>query len=462
MDDDILSTQNLAFEPYFFRDLETFQTLRNEILPALIAQAEQNQKTLRLWCAGCATGEDAYSLAMLLAGLLGDALPLWNIRIFATDADEAALNFTKQGIYDESHMRNISKEERALWFKRVNQRYGVSKILRKMVIIGHHNLTDNVPFARMHLIMCREPLFSCTHERQQELIRLFAFSLAPRHGYLILSRSELVTVSPLCFRHITETLPIYQSASYVSNRKTAINDNSASLLKQLLHYQGLVPEGGVTPPPPLSLQEVLFRLAPNGIIVIDRSYRIITANRAAHRLCALPEQTDLQDFLHSVPGLPYTSVRSAIDAVFHEGNTQVVPEAELMLTQGGNGRVLNMYICLLPAEVAAPDYVVIYLQEITEQTIVRQAHHNTLEAFHNLQLSHAALTQKHAQMAHNYANLQKTSAEILSLYDQLQVAFEESQAAKEVLEQDQAALQEELETVSAALLLCQTAPESAH
>jgi two-component system, chemotaxis family, CheB/CheR fusion protein len=324
-----------------------------------------------------------------------------------------------------------------------------------MVIIGHHNLAHDAPFARMHLIMCREPLFSCTYERQHELIRMFAFSLAPRHGYLILGRSENITLSSLSFRHITETMPIYQSTSYASSRKTAVNDSPASFLKQLLHYKGVVPEGGVTPPPPLSLQEVLFRLAPNGIIVIDRTYRIITANRAAHRLCSLPEQTNLQDFLHSVPGLPYASVRSAIDIVFCEGNTQNVPEVELTLTHGGNGRVLSMHICLLPAEVTTPDYVVIYLHEVTEQTIIKQAHHNTLETFQNLQLNYATLTQKYTQLTQNHAQLQKTSAEILSLYEELMVSLEECQAAKEALEQDQAALQQELETVCAALLLNQ-------
>ncbi len=455
MNDDILGSQNCAFEPHFFRDFEMFQALRNEILPALVAQAEQTEKILRLWSADCATGEDAYSLAILLADLLGDDLPLWNIRIFATASDEAACNFTKQGIYDEGYMRNISKEECARWFKRTNQRYHVSKILRKMVIIGRHNLAHDAPFARMHLIMCREPLFSCTYERQHELIRLFAFSLAPRHGYLILGRSENITLSSLSFRHITETMPIYQSTSYASSRKTAVNDSPASFLKQLLHYKGVVPEGGVTPPPPLSLQEVLFRLAPNGIIVIDRIYRIITANRAAHRLCSLPEQTHLQDFLHSVPGLPYASVRSAIDTVFCEGNTQNIPEVELTLTHGGNGRVLSMHICLLPAEVTTPDYVVIYLHEVTEQTIIKQAHHNTLETFQNLQLNYTTLTQKYTQLTQNHAQLQKTSAEMLSLYEELMVSLEECQAAKEALEQDQAALQQELETVCAALLLNQ-------
>ncbi len=458
MSDDSLDTQKHTFEPYFFRDFEVFQALRNEILPALVTQVEHSEKILRLWSAGCATGEDAYSLAMLLADLLGDALPLWNIRIFATDADEAALNFTKQGIYNENHMRNISKEEWTRWFKRTNQHYRINKILRKMVIIGKHNLAQDVPFARMDLIMCRETLFSCTAERQHELIRLFAFSLAPRHGYLILGRSENIAVSPVSFQHINETMPIYQRTSHTPSRKTVVNDGPASFLKQLLYYKGLIPEGGATAPPPLSLQEVLFRLAPNGIIVIDRTYRIITANRAAHRLCSLPEQAHLQDLLHSVPGLPYASIRSAIDTVFCEGNTQNVSEVELTLTHGGNGRVLSMHICLLPAEVSTPDYVVIYLQEVTEQTIIKQAQQKTLEAFQNLQLSYTTLTQKHALLTQNHAQLQKTSAEMLSLHEQLMVSFEECEAAKEALEQDQAALQQELDTVCAALLLHQGSP----
>ncbi len=457
MDDDILDAQNYGLMPHFFRDYETFQVLRNDILPAFIAQAEYTGKTLRLWSVGCSTGEDAYSLAILLADLLGDTLPLWDIRIFATDSNEARLNFAKQGIYSQDSLHNLSQEECTRWFEQVNQHYHVSKILRKMVIIGQHNIAHDIPFARMNLIMCREVLYTCPIERQHELVRLFAFSLASRHGYLVLGRSENITLSSLSFQHIAETAPIYQSTSDGSIRKTSLNNNSASLMKHLLQYKGSASSDKLIAPPPLSLQEVLFRLAPTGIVIIDRTYRILTANRAAHRLCSLPEQTDLQDFLHSIPGLPYTSVRTAIDAAFCEGNIQKILEVELTLTKGGNGRVLCMHICLLPAEVTTPDYVVIYIQEVTEQIIIKQAHQNQLEAFHNLQLNYTTLSQKHTSLLEAHTQLQNTSAEILSLYEQLLVAFEECQAAKETLEQDQAALQEELETVCDALFLNQTA-----
>jgi two-component system, chemotaxis family, CheB/CheR fusion protein len=447
MDDD---TQDNALAPYFFRDLETFQVLRNDILPALLAQAELTEKTLRLWSAGCSTGEDAYSLAILIADLLGDDLPLWNIRIFATDSDEAALNIAKQGIYEQVSLRDLSEEERKRWFKHTNHQYHISKILRKMVIIGQHNIAYDTPFAHIDLIMCRKALFTCTHERQQELIRLFAFSLAPKHGYLIMEKSANIRLSSLSFQPIIETLPIYQNTTDASIKKTSKN-NATLIIEQLIYYKGLIPAGGITATPPISLQEVFFRLSPTGIVVIDRTYRIVTANRAAHRLCSLPEQTHLQDFLHSVPGLPYASVRSAIDTTFHEGNTQNVLEVELTLTLGGNGRVLNLNICLLPAEVTTPDYAVIYIQEITEQTVNKQAYHNMQEALQNIQLNYAALTQTHTQLLQTHTQLQNTSTEILTLYEQLLVAFEECQAIKETLEQDQAALQEELETVCIAL-----------
>jgi two-component system CheB/CheR fusion protein len=103
----------------FFRDTEAFAYLRSEILPKLIIQARERDHILRFWTAGCATGEEPYSLAMLLTDLLGAELPQWSVKIFATDLDEAAINFARRGIYSEALLKGVSNEYRDRFFERI-------------------------------------------------------------------------------------------------------------------------------------------------------------------------------------------------------------------------------------------------------------------------------------------------------------------------------------------------------
>jgi chemotaxis methyl-accepting protein methylase len=166
MDDETTLPHNA---PGFFQDTETFQLLRTQIVPTRIAHADGCGKTLRFWSAGCATGEDAYSLAMLLTDLLGEALACWTIRIFATDLQGFPLDVAKQGIYSESHQRSLTEEQCARWFEPSEHGSRVGKPLRDLILFGHHNLTQDVPFARLDLILCCHILTTCPFERQSDL-----------------------------------------------------------------------------------------------------------------------------------------------------------------------------------------------------------------------------------------------------------------------------------------------------
>src|SRR5947207_12331031 len=94
----------------FFRDKEAFNYIREHVLPALIEQGRENGRVLRLWSAGCATGEEPYSLAMMVADILGPELPEWSIRIFATDLDEDAISFARRGLYPRSTLKNLRED----------------------------------------------------------------------------------------------------------------------------------------------------------------------------------------------------------------------------------------------------------------------------------------------------------------------------------------------------------------
>src|SRR5205807_2417349 len=115
----------------FFRDSDAFAYLKSDILPKLIAHARERDRVLRLWTAGCATGEEPYSLAMLLTDLLGAELSEWSVKIFATDLDEAAISFARRGLYSENLLKGIPIEYRDRFFEKVDHGYRISKTLRQ-------------------------------------------------------------------------------------------------------------------------------------------------------------------------------------------------------------------------------------------------------------------------------------------------------------------------------------------
>ncbi len=178
----------------FFRDVDAFAYLKNEVLPSLIARARQRDHILRIWTAGCSTGEEPYSLAMLLTDLLGTEISEWRIKIFATDLDEPAINFARRGIYSENLLKGVPPDYQDRFFERVDHGYHISKALRQMVIFGQQDLSRSAPFPRMDLVLCRNVLIYFTPELQDYVLNQFAFSLNP-NGYLFLGKAE--TVHPM-------------------------------------------------------------------------------------------------------------------------------------------------------------------------------------------------------------------------------------------------------------------------
>ena len=135
----------------FFRDTSAFNYLKSDILPKLIAEARERDHVLRLWTAGCATGEEPYSLAMIVTDLLGAELSEWSIKVFATDLDEAAINFARRGLYSENLLKGVPSEYRERFFERAEYGYHISKTLRQMVIFGQQDLSHSAPFPRMRV-----------------------------------------------------------------------------------------------------------------------------------------------------------------------------------------------------------------------------------------------------------------------------------------------------------------------
>ncbi|MCE7061507.1 chemotaxis protein CheB [Dyadobacter sp. CY343] len=200
---EILAKDFLISVTAFFRDTESFEFVESQVLPAIIADLTPQQE-IRLWVTGCATGEEAYSMAMLISEQLGDRVNDHVVKIFATDIDGAALSHAGKGVYKTSVLAGLSQQRLKRFFLKDGDDYKVRPELRKMVIFAQHDLVKNPPYCNMHFISCRNVLIYMTPALQKKIYQLLLFGLGPQ-GYLFLGSSE-------------NPLPIMASLKVISKR----------------------------------------------------------------------------------------------------------------------------------------------------------------------------------------------------------------------------------------------------
>ncbi|HEX8683063.1 MAG TPA: CheR family methyltransferase [Ardenticatenaceae bacterium] len=447
----------------FFRDREAFDYLRDEVLPVLIGEARQRDRVLRLWSAGCATGEEPYSLAMLVAELLGEELPQWSIRIFATDLDEAAISFARSGVYTESVLKSVPQEYRERYFEHLEYGYRIARSLRQMVIFGHQDLSRNAAFPRIDLAVCRNVLIYFTPALQEYVLSQFAFSLGSSQGYLFLGKAETIRPNQAQFEIVNKQWKVYRcvapSPILALPRRGAgegtlpARARSASRAAPPAATTSDRLPAGVSPNTQNAdlnqvrrATEYLLRFLPLGVAVIDRSYRLVTANAAARRLLGLREVGDEMDFLHAVRGLPYAEARNTIDAVFRDRMTLTLPEVELPTSPGGIGRFLSFSFALMALDAGLPELATISITDVTEQMQARRQLEASYMEQERLVTELAGTNQRLNDMNKDLLDaneeLQVTNEEMMLTQEELQTALEEFESTNEELQ----ATNEELET----------------
>lgn len=173
----------------FFRDAPAWSVLSNQVLPKLVESIEPGQ-SLRVWVAACATGEEAYSMAIAVDEAIARSGKDIRAKIFATDIDAHALEVASAGIYDERIAEQVSPERLKRYFFYEAGTYRVRRSLREMLILAPHDLTQHSGFSRMHLVSCRNVLIYMQPVLQNQVLRLLRFSLIPHEGILFLGNSE--------------------------------------------------------------------------------------------------------------------------------------------------------------------------------------------------------------------------------------------------------------------------------
>jgi len=442
----------------FFRDADAFAYLKDEILPKVIEKAREHDKTLRMWTAGCATGEEPYSLAMLVTDLLGSELSGWSVKIFATDLDEAAINFARRGVYSENMLKGIPIGYQNRFFERVDHGYRISKALRQTVIFGQQDLSRSAPFPRIDLVLCRNVLIYFTPELQEYVLNQFAFSLGPG-GYLFLGKAETVRPIQSFYELVNKHWKVYRCTGNVllAARQQTLTENLRSrteggAVNRLNRAGGKQGADQERPSPALEFgqlkhfNELLLRFLPVGVVVIDRSYHILTANGAARRLLGLRDVANEQDFLHAVRGIPYQETRSAIDVVFRERNALTMPEVELVVTAGGSGRFVSLSIALMQLDPNAADLAAISVTDVTEQVQIRRQLESVqveqTQLMNELGAANKRLSDVNKELMDANEELQVANEELVLTHEELQASIEELETTNEELQ----ATNEELET----------------
>jgi two-component system CheB/CheR fusion protein len=207
---DVLYHDLLIGVTRFFRDEAAFELLEREVLPDLLRRARRDAP-LRLWVAGCATGEEAYSLAIVLLDVMAK-LGERPVKIFATDVHRGSLERAARAVYEADAVANVSEERLARYFLRVGQTYQVVPDVRQMIVFAQHNVIKDAPFTRVDLITCRNLLIYLQPAAQQKVLSFFHFSLN-HGGILFLGPSESVGALARGFEPVDKHWQLYRKHS---------------------------------------------------------------------------------------------------------------------------------------------------------------------------------------------------------------------------------------------------------
>src|SRR5438105_11505435 len=192
----------------FFRDPETWQELSSKAIPQMLSEKRPGEE-IRVWCAGCATGEEAFSAAIALADAMGASFGNQEIKIFGTDVDEKAIAHARRGLYSREQVESVPKKLRSEWLVEEGDGYAVRKELRQSVVFGVNNLVSDAPISRLDLLLCRNVFIYLDAQLQKRILTRFHYALKP-DGVLVLGKAELIPYAAKLFEPIDLQRRLYR------------------------------------------------------------------------------------------------------------------------------------------------------------------------------------------------------------------------------------------------------------
>lgn len=422
----------------FYRDLDAFRSLESH-LTKIIASKKPGD-SIRVWSTGCATGEEAYSIAILLVKLLGTKLSDFNVQIFATDIDEKAINIARKGVYPQNAVENIPEDIAENYLLKKGDQYEVIKSIRQLILFSKHDVTNNPPFLKLDLLSCRNLLIYFGQNLQKHVIPIFHYALN-LDGFLFLGRSETVG-------QFTDLFSTSEGKHKIFQRKRGNNFNAIrfSTFKPKTFTKAELPRNTnrnsiVTPSLSDMVKETLYNTFEHAYVIINDTMDVLEVNG------------DVRQFLEIKPGAMNSNVlklairdlqielRSVITKAIKDNNTV---NGEIKRIKKNNGNLFIRISCrpLLYTDPGNGLFVVVFEKVDLPSKLINS---ENLEFTDNenpriLELEHElAGTKEHLQTF--VEELETTNEELQSLNEELQSSNEELQSSNEELETSNEELQ---------------------
>ncbi|HTZ85634.1 MAG TPA: CheR family methyltransferase [Solirubrobacteraceae bacterium] len=405
----------------FFRDEPAWRYLSNEVIPKLVEEVPENQP-IRVWCAACATGEEAYTAAMVLVEALGEQAFLERVKIYATDVDEDALTAARQGAYPRDALKPIPEELIKKYWQVNGSRATFRSDLRRCVIFGRNDLVQDAPISRIDLLISRNALMYFIPETQARILAHFNFSLNP-HGYLFLGKSEMLLTHGELFRphslkwRVFTKVPrsgIRERLSFLAPPRTDLDEGSERYAQ---------------------LRDGAADTSPVAQIVIDRGGFLAFANATARRqfsIQAIDIGRPIQDL--EVSYRP-TELRTSVAEALSERRRVHLGRAQL--GSGENERVLEVEAA--PLNVTGdPLGVSVTFTDVTELVQVSERFEDSKRqlatAYEELQSTVEELETTNEELQSTNEELETTNEELQSTNEELETMNEELQSTNDELE----------------------------
>ncbi|MUG98546.1 chemotaxis protein CheR [Scytonema sp. UIC 10036] len=258
----------------FFRDPNAWDYLANKIIPQIIANKQPDER-IRVWSAGCASGQEVYTLVMLLVEALGSEQYLQRVQIFATDIDEDAIAQARRGSYSHLEIAGISSEALSKYFEQTEQGYVFRSKLRRPIVFGRHDLAVNAPMSKIDLLVCRNVLIYLKRETQASIFVRFHFALTDE-GFLFLGKAESLTNERQIFTPVS-----LKHSIFAKGQNLTLKDYL--LIKPRIRNKAEVD--------PLTTQILIWQAAflasPFAQVAVARNSRLLVANQQAYALFGL-------------------------------------------------------------------------------------------------------------------------------------------------------------------------------
>ena len=329
---DLLFKELLIGVTSFFRDPTAWEELRKKILPALIASRPTGH-VLRAWVAGCSTGEEAYSLAIVFKELTEKLKPGRKItlQVFATDLDKDAIAKARQGIYPVNICADVSPKRMSRFFTKEEHGYRVIKEIREMVIFAPQSIIMDPPFTKLDILSCRNLLIYLAPEMQKKLIPLFHYSLSSG-GILFLGSAETVGVFTNLFSPVNNKLRIFRRT------KTALRSEPIEFPSSIAPASPDGTDMGTAPKPPLTLQSladqlILDNYAPSAVLVNEKGDILYVSGRTGKYLEPAAGKANWNIFAMAREGLRY-EIGNAFQKALVQNGSVVMHGLKVRLNDG--------------------------------------------------------------------------------------------------------------------------------